>query len=386
MNFVDLNQHYKCMNKYVKIKSKVYLFKKIIMEQSLTFFQTIRKFLKGQLDFDALYESSDLIESIHKKHPRNETELVIEFKSSDDLLELIGLSDDDIHFEGMINSTYSDSEFYSWDSSDEDFKEGYIPYHAYDETNLERLKGMCKYLVEGEFDIHNNEYAKKLNSVLMSLFEKQTQNIIDDYTSYRNSEMRESAQKHVEEELEEFFKPLNFEIWNKWDSIVISVGELYTWYATLGSLNSDLPEILEKIFKTQRKRNSIGGWWDMMYEFGGDEYFDSISFNRDVDRYLDRIEEQMEESYEEFGGDFQEYMKMVQRITNKFTLGTWYKIPKSNGTFKILGFDIETGYISVYFNYIDRDNNVKSVKHLFSEENFNNLLYQPSLFDFDELY
>lgn len=352
------------------------------MEGPQTFFQTLRRFLKGTADIDELMDLDKLIDSYVRKHPRNETLLIIEFKNNEELFELMDLSDDDVYFESMINSPYIDSDFYGWDTAKEDFLDGYFPYHIFNDENFEKMSSIASIIIGGEVDLNNREYQLKLNQRLLDLFPRQTDNIIDDYRYERNSEMQQDARVHVNRQLEDFFDGLNIEIWDKWDSIAISVGDLYSWYALLGRLNLSLREILEEIFKTKTKRSSIGGWYDVMYEFGNSDYFDSVSLNRNVEGYLDKILDEMESISEDKGLNLSEMSKLLERVTSKYPTSRWHLLPKDKEVkFRIGGVDFDSGKLIV--NLLRRGT-IKTYK--FSEENFNNLLYQPSLFDFDELY
>ena len=74
---------------------------------------------------------------------------------------------------------------------------------------------------------------------------------------------------------------------------------------------------------------------------------------------------------------------MSKRVTSKFNMDKWYKLPKSDKvSFKIVGFDKENLKITIVLQ-----KEFQGIRTLdLSEENFNNLLYQPTLFKFDELY
>jgi len=80
-----------------------------------------------------------------------------------------------------------------------------------------------------------------------------------------------------------------------------------------------------------------------------------------------------------------EFLNMIRRIREKFTVNTMYKLPKKNNVeFAVTGFDINTGKINVkIILHGQRANKVKVIS--LSEENFYNLLYQPTLFDLEDM-
>lgn len=374
-------QQHKCINKYRKIKTQLYLLIKKNMEEERTFFQTLRQFLKGNLDFDDLALSDKLIDKINKRHPKSETELIIDFGSDKKLMELLDLSEDDIWFEGVVNSPYSDYEFHSYDSGKEDFKEGYNVYNWLNEENLELLKTISKFIVPMEFDLNNGEFVSELSSKLLKIFPSETEDIIDDFVLEKNREMRQAASDSINKELEDFMSNLDIEFWQKFESIVIKVIDLYGWYARLGYLDASLEEIIEKIFATNKKH--LGGWYESTWEYQNDEFFDDKSFNYYTNTKLEKIYEKIQEYAEDNEIIFSEFSEMIDRVSKKFKLMMWHDLPKNkNVQFLIDGFDISDGTISLR---LMKKGTMQQVKRKLTEENFNHLLYQPSLFNFDEL-
>jgi len=351
------------------------------MEEERTFFQTLRQFLKGNLDFDDLAFSDKLIDTINKKHPKSETELIIDFGSDEKLMDLMNLSEDDIWFEGVVNSPYSDYEFSSYDSGREDFKEGYNVYNWLNEENLELLKTISKFIVPMEFDLKNAEFITELSSKLLEMFPSETDDIIDNFILEKNREMRQAASEEINKELDDFVSSLDIEFWSKMDSIVIKAIDLYGWYARIGSLDASLEEIIEKIFATNK--NNIGGWYDNSWEYQNDEFFDDKSFNDYANIELEKIYGKIQEYAEDNELIFNEFSEIINRVSKKFNPMKWHDLPKNkNIRFLIDGFDISDGTISLR---LMKKGTMQQVRRKLSEENFNYLLYQPSLFNFDEL-
>jgi hypothetical protein len=351
------------------------------MEGERTLFQTLRGFLKGKLDFDDLVNADKLIHSLNYRHPKADTEIIIEFGSDEKIMELMDLSEDDIWFERIVNSPYESYEFHSHDTGEEDFKEGYIVYNWLNEENIDLLRSISKFILPMEFNLNDSEFVSQLSLKLLQMFPTETENIIDDFVSEKNREMTQAAQDSINKELDEFVSDLNIEFWSKYDSIVITAIDLYTWFARLGHLNSTLEEIIELIFKTQK--NQIGGWYDNHYEYQNDELFDDKSFNNYANIQLEKIYNKIEEYAEENDLVFSEFSEMINRVSKKFTPGRWHNLPKNNQIqFLIDGFDISVGKISLR---LMKRGTMQQVRRELSEENFYHLLYQPSLFNFDEL-
>jgi hypothetical protein len=74
---------------------------------------------------------------------------------------------------------------------------------------------------------------------------------------------------------------------------------------------------------------------------------------------------------------------MTQRILKKFKQDSYYNLPKDpkkETRFKIEGFEYPEMKVVVY---LQKGLKAKTLK--LSEENFYNLLYQPTLFNLDEI-
>ena len=86
---------------------------------------------------------------------------------------------------------------------------------------------------------------------------------------------------------------------------------------------------------------------------------------------------------EELGVDINDFTSMTARIEKKFETGKWYILPKDTTKqtrFKVEGFEFPNMKISVSLQ-----KGLKQKTVLLSEQNFYNLLYQPSLFSLDEI-
>jgi hypothetical protein len=88
---------------------------------------------------------------------------------------------------------------------------------------------------------------------------------------------------------------------------------------------------------------------------------------------LDDIIEKMESD-----NNIQDFLDFRRRIESKYKMNTWYDLPKDKEIkFKIFGFHRETMKVDVQITA-----NFKGSKSFsLSEQGFQNLLYQPELFD-----
>jgi hypothetical protein len=150
------------------------------------------------------------------------------------------------------------------------------------------------------------------------------------------------------------------------------------WAARYNITKTDAITLFKTILEKEGLLGRMGGWYEDVYNYEGD--FDTASFNDEVERQLDSILEKMEDR--DFG-NLTEYLDMVSRINKKFRIDKWYNLPKDkNIFFKIDNFDLKTMEIDILLQKTGKSIRKISV----SEENFNNLLYQPELFDMDDLF
>ena len=105
---------------------------------------------KDNIIYD-LYSASDLNpNNINKLKTNNIFKYTIKFDNKSDLLEAIGLHEDDMWFRDMVMSSYSHYEFNDSYTIEEDFKEGYIFEYDLTEENFDTLKSIAKMVLPNE--------------------------------------------------------------------------------------------------------------------------------------------------------------------------------------------------------------------------------------------
>ena len=163
-----------------------------------------------------------------------------------------------------------------------------------------------------------------------------------------------------------------FELTQKYDRVKTTVANFIMWSHLTKLTKIDAISLFNRIIdKTNKSR--IGGWYENTYEFRDDEYFDTESFNREIERQFENILEELEDEE----NPISEYLEFRKRILDKFPSDKWFDLPKN----KTIKFKIES---------INRDQTIKvrvgknmvgdKVFNL-TEEQFYQLLYQPQLFD-----
>jgi hypothetical protein len=126
----------------------------------------------------------------------------------------------------------------------------------------------------------------------------------------------------------------------------------------------------------------LGGWSENSYEYQDSDNFDSNAFNNTVERQFDKILEKLDEDEDAGGEKIKEFLGFRNRIVKKFGINKWNKLPiDKNVGFKVENFDRENMRVIIMI-----EKQYKGMRRLkLSEENFNNLLYSPQLFDLFEV-
>lgn len=338
------------------------------------FFIVLRDYFKNRATSQDLMDADPNVYDVREdRSNRGLTKIKLQFKN-DFIAKLLGLQEEDISFYNWVNSPYDSWSFVDSYQVQENFLEGWGIWYYFNEENIELLKKIAKWGFSMDFDINDEDSKKELAKFLSNSFPKETDSILNDFESEKNYEMNQFASKSMEEDLKDAFEGLPFKSL-KDDSIELTVGELTVMYLESDLLHESIKNMLRKVFEN---KDFIGGWFENSYEYQNDEYFDSESFNRSTNWQLEKIFDQIMDNEDITA----EYIKMVNEVTKRFKLRTWYTLPKNKKyRFEVYGFDRENLKIEVR---LQKDLKQRTIK--LSLENFFNLLYQPELFKFDEMY
>lgn len=340
-------------------------------------FMALKGYVKGNISRYELEDSDPDIYHVREDRS-NLGQSVIKLGFNDDKFwKNVGLHEDDVWFMKMINSHYSDYEFMDSYSVKEDFSNGYTIFYELNDDNIEKLKLISRYIFPKKFDLENEEFRSDFAEKLLTSFKKQTEDILDDYHTEKNREMTHVAQKSIKKELDNYFNEFGF-TYIPDDEFTTTVANLMMWYIRENAVHEPIEKLLPKIFSSSKI--SVGGWQENSYEYQDDQHFDKDSFNNYTERKLDEIIEKIEEGYD---GDFkiQDYLDMVQRVSKKFEVGKWHNLPKKKDVrFYIENFEMNPDKIIVKLSKAFKQRELK-----LSEENFYHLLYQPTLFNLEEI-
>lgn len=339
------------------------------------FIKTLKLYARGQASERDLLDSDDSIYRIIPHKTPGQSELIIEFPDDKVFFRALDLDEDDQWFLNAVSSYYTDYEFMDSYTGEEDWKEGYIVYGFLNDENKKLLQKICSVVLpdlQVNFEELSYEDKQKINKTLIDLFPDEIDAIITDYVVEVNSEATQVARDRMSKEINDALENGGFELIQNYDRVKTTVANFIMWSHLSKLTKIDAISLFNRIIdKTNKSR--IGGWYENTYEFRDDEYFDSESFNREIERQFENILEELEDEE----NPISEYLEFRKRILDIFSKDKWFDLPKD----KTLKFKIES---------INRDKTIKvrvgknmvgdKVFNL-TEEQFYQLLYQPQLFD-----
>lgn len=335
-------------------------------------FQTLRKYVRGQADKYDIERADPMVYRVVEDPVKGLTKIQFEFQRDDDLLKRLGVSDDDIYFVNNIFSPHHNWGFLDESQAMNDFLEGYIIFYVLSDENLDTLRYILK-VVDPAFnyeELGSEESSnKRAAEIMMKVFPKETERIVDDYSSEVERAATEKATSVIDEELSEYLEKNEFKVVRKWDTISTTVGQLIMLYVKNGKVWLNFEDLFESIFDEE---DNGWNWSEESYEWAYNSDFDKASFNRDASWQIDKMQDRVDEDER-----LTEFVQLYDRITKKFKVGVAYELPKLKGvTFRIKDFDKDDMKIEVVLR-----KDLKSISRKVSEENFYKLLYQPELFD-----
>jgi hypothetical protein len=346
------------------------------------FIKALRNFSKGKIDYRELEDSDESILKVKTSNPPGQSTIVIDFDEDEKFFKALDISEDDLWFLNAINSHYNSYDFMDSYQIEQDFKEGYVIYGELNKENNKKLKEIAELILpEEEFNIDNDGYKVKLSETLLNLFDSEMDWILGDYHTEKNSEMLQTARASIEKEINELLESIGFIFYREYDQIATTPANLLMWSVRLQLPKIDAISLFNQIIE-YTGTGKLGGWSENSYEYQDYDNFDSNAFNNTVERQFDKILEKLDEDEDAGGEKIKEFLGFRNRIVKKFGLNKWNKLPiDKNVGFKVEGFDRENMKVIIRI-----EKQYKGMRQLkLSEENFNNLLYSPQLFDLFEV-
>lgn len=345
-------------------------------------FLNLINFTRGKVRPSDLIDADPLITDVKvNKENLGQSLVELSYVSTGDFLKGFGFSDDDSWFYERVTNPHYDYDFWSSDSMDDDFRQGYS-MSFFNDSNKELIGQISNFISKNEIDFDDNDSVGEFWDVISELFPENYSQITYDLSWERNRGMTESARNTIENDLKDWAKNHDFKLNSSENGVWITAADLISNFIKYNVPHENIKKLIELMTE---QNDHVFNWSEDIYEYEDINYFDEESFNRSAERELENILSKIQDTKESEGVNIKEFLNMIRRIREKFTVNKMYKLPKKNNVdFAVQGFDINTGKINVkIILHGQRANKVKVIS--LSEQNFYNLLYQPTLFDLEDM-
>ena len=303
--------------------------------------------------------------------------VTIKFDDHEDYFKLFDLGEGDLWFlKALFSSYHYDSiGFYHSDLGYQDWNEGYL-MRDLNEENIALIKQILSYIDPNLVKLKNDDQYLKASVLLRDTFNRQIENIVDDYSNERDTAMQTAAEEEIRNELCDPFQ--NYGLFAKsgcFYSYVTTVNVLLGMYNISKERHVDLKGMLSKIGHTL----SVGPYEDSMYEYGSGE-FDIDSVNRNAKYELEKILEEIEDS--DKYPNLIKFREMVDKVLSQYDLNKYYDLKRGTDTeeFRITKLDPVTNKIFLSYHKSGLTQGKSEVRSYTLEE-FQDFLHNPELFE-----
>ena len=288
----------------------------------------------------------------------------------DDYIKLFNPSDDDMWYYNAITGNYDTYEWEDDYQATEDFKEGYF-FNQFNEENLKKVKEIISIISPQSVELETDDQKSEAGKKLIDMFRNEVESMIYEYTSLTNESKTRGFNQMIKDD---FCNPFyNYGIFTKHclREYFTSVGMLLSLYDTMGDKTLTISELLFRIGSDM----DITGWSEYIYEIDcldfDQEYFDS-ECSRHLDKIIDKLEDESEYA------DIYGYGELFKRLDSKFKINSRY-YTKNGKDFFYRGINPKNNRILI--QVFKKDGSAGMEERSYSEEEFNNFLVSPELFE-----
>jgi hypothetical protein len=234
-------------------------------------------------------------------------------------------------------------EYLSWDSAEDDFKEGY----HFDEFDVENQK-ILKEIIKFSPNVESFEDKNGISTFFLDNDKEwgyDVSNMITEYQNRYNECMEDGMVDMVKSELSDILNSYNIVEKELLTEYVTIASNLVRLYEETDSQDLSIKELIKKLI-TKLDRN-FGNYSEDVWNVGC-QHFDSETYNKDINYYLKRILEKVEESLDDDDADYEGYERIMGYIKKlphvKHNGLNWYPIPTMEGySFTIKNVNVVNG-------------------------------------------
>lgn len=327
------------------------------------------------VDFTNGIISAEEIEDPNIKIVKSRGIVILDFDTDDYIEILVGDGSNEYYYiKEAIGGYYGYSGSFMYDDwrSREDWDEGYM-FEGFDQENIDTVLEIAN-MLGFPYDPTSVD-SKKISNFLHDNFEREVNDIIDEYQTMTDDAMKQVISNFAFDEYCNVFHKFGIlHSGNKqtcFEKYYTTVKNLISLYKSHGKYDWSLKQLLRQISKDNDLAEddlsdiAWGQYW---------QHFDKEYFKNYVKGKLEEIKEKIEEDAEHID----EYREITDRL-KKFKYGTWYDLPKNDQImFKINYVSLKT--LDINFAYKKKGTNEIVNDINMDLERFLLFLYQPELF------
>ena len=294
----------------------------------------LKSIVDGEYQNDVEVGDNMVVKHYNKNNP-GKTFIKLTFEEEEFLNLIEDLSqydiDDAINLLNVGRYYYHEPrEYLSWDSAEDEFKEGYH-FGQFDVENTKILKEIIKYSPDVE-GVDDHEGIARYFLGNDKEWNYDVSSIITEYQNRFNECMEEGLVETIKSELSDILNPYNIvekELLTEYVTIASNLVKLYEENDLQNLTIKDLIEIL-----ITNLNQNFGGYSEDVWNVGCHN-FDAETYNKDIHFYLNRILNKIEESFEDDDSDIEGYERIMGYIKKlphvKHDGVNWYPLPTMEG-------------------------------------------------------
>ena len=284
------------------------------------FIKDLRRFLTDTISANALMSRHSDIGRIYSKNPIGDSIIYFDI-DFDNLVETEALSEGD---PWVIRAVYSDND-YDLDeyevAKDNWLDGGWLSNFIFRDNAKEKYYELIKKL-KPDFkisDASDNDWSD-VNDIMFTYFRQEVDEILTEYVSLRNEEIKFATKDAVEKETNAAFDPYGIRV--DWDSETISlkVSTLYSLMRMENIYTLGAKDSIQKIISEILIDAKFGGFDESRYEFENIEYFDRDQMTavsvKNLENMIEKLDEK-KDSYEKFNTIMNEFGFDINSVTKR---------------------------------------------------------------------
>lgn len=316
----------------------------------------------------------DLIYDVRSGKFPSSTQIIINFDSDENFLDVLGVEDED---DKWVWSKFMGRGYYGNEVDTErwkyDWEEGYL-IQNFNEEQKEKLRQILK-LTNPKL-ILTDENSSNVAKFLETTFKNEVDDIIYDY-SYESDEcVKRAVVSVLENETNNPFR--NFGIIEEQHAYKFktTVGVLLNWYKRLKVEDEDLKGLLKTLITKYQPNVDRGGWYELEYNSWCND-IDKEAVSRSYDNNLDKMLEAAEETLEN-NPDYEEYVNLVSTVNKLGGFDKWINIQGGN---RINFYDIDRDTNKLRLIYAKKGEWNGQMRSVNNVEDLNTMMFNLELFE-----